>query len=130
MTLTEEQLDQEETPTPEQPPANLYNSVYAFVHDWLVSVYCHEVNDMQSSWRWCSLWHHHPEAVARLEAAWKAFEVLRQDPGTGASVWFRDHGDPCMAVLTAADGPFRACSNTSHRRQPNLPYEHLTNWEM
>lgn len=108
-------------------PSNFYPSVYQFVADFISPTYAHKVSD-QISWRWCSHWHHHTEAVARLEAAWKAFEVLRLDVGTGASVWFRDHGDPCMTALTSSDGPFRACSDTSHKLPPALPCAPLPNW--
>ena len=101
-------------------PANLYPDVYGFV-GFLADLYAREVSDQRTDFRWCSRWYHHTEAVARLEAAWKAFEVLRLDPGTGASVWFRDHADPCMSTLTAADGPFRKCSDTTHKNPPRLP---------
>ncbi|MGI8418403.1 MAG: DUF4913 domain-containing protein [Nakamurella sp.] len=109
----------------ETQPANLYNSVHEFVTDFIAQIYAHPVADRQTSWRWCSHWHHHAEAVARLEAAWKAFEALRQDPGTGASVWFRDHGDPCMTALTGSDGPFRLCSDTGHKAPTALPCQPL-----
>jgi hypothetical protein len=89
--------------------------VYAFVAGFLADIYAHEVSEQQTSWRWCSHWFHHTEAVARLEACWKAFEVLRQDPGTGASVWFRDHADPCMTALTA---PRRTVRQVLRRNPP------------
>ena len=120
------ELDQAETDDQagdqgDDQPTNLYASVHEFVTDFIAQIYAHPVADRQTSWRWCSLWHHHTEAVARLEAAWKAFEALRQDPGTGASVWFRDHGDPCMTALTGSEGPFRLCSDTTHKAPPALP---------
>jgi hypothetical protein len=96
-------------------PTNFYPDVYAFVIEFLAPTFAHDVTDQDTSYRWCSRWFHHTEAVARLEAAWKAWEVLRLDPGTGASTWFRDHADPCMAVLTAAEGPFSRCSTTTHK---------------
>lgn len=102
-------------------PANLYPDVYTFVAEFLAPTYAHEVSDQNTSWRWCARWWAHVEAVARLEACWKAFEVLRLDPGTGASVWFRDHADPCMAVLTAPNGPFARCSDVTHKLPRDLP---------
>ena len=93
-------------------PRNLYADVHQFV-EFLAQLYAREVSDQRTGFRWCARWHHHAEAVARLEACWKAFEVLRLDPGTGASVWFRDHLDPCMTALTHAEGPFARCSDTT-----------------
>jgi hypothetical protein len=102
-------------------PANYYANVYEFVADFLAPTFAHDVTDQDTSWRWCSRWFHHTEAVARLEGLWKAWEVLRQDSGTGASVWFRDHADPCIAALTAPQGPFARCSDTTHRLPKPLP---------
>ena len=58
---------------------------------------------------WCPEWWRHAEAIARLDALWRAWEHLRLDPATGMSVWFRDHADHHMAVLLSADGPFKGC---------------------
>lgn len=100
------ELDDLDDGLQDDPPApqNLFGNVYEFV-EFIAALYAHEVSDQQTHWRWCSHWFHHTEAVARLEACWKAFEVLRLDPGTGASVWFRDHADPCMTALTNPGGP-------------------------
>ena len=110
-------------PVPHGTPENFYPSVYRFVSEFLAPTFAHEVNDQQTSFRWCSKWFHHAEAVARLEALWKAWEVLRLDPGTGAGVWFRDFADPAMAALTAAHGPFSRCSDTTHKLPPALPID-------
>jgi hypothetical protein len=64
--------------------------------------------------RWCNQWHEHPEAVARLEACWRAWETLRLDPTLGMSVWYRDHHDPCMNSITGSAGPFAACTAGRH----------------
>lgn len=104
----------------DQTPQNLYPDVYAFVAEfWCVS-FAHTVRDGQP-WKWCAQWWAHTEAVLRLEAAWKAWEVLRLDPGTGASVWLRDHADPCTAALSSPEGPFSRCSDTAHKLPPTLP---------
>lgn len=92
-----------------------------FVRDFLVIVYARTVSDQRTDFRWCARWWDHAEAVSRLEALWKAFETLRQDPGTGAAVWWRDYCDPTMSALCAPDGAFRQCSDTSHKVQPDLP---------
>jgi hypothetical protein len=104
----------------EKPKENYYPNVYAFV-DFLAQMFAHDLEG-QTEWRWCPDWFAHTEAIARLESCWKAFEVLRLDPGTGSSVWFRDHADPCMAALTNPTGPFARCSpEKGHRPQPWLP---------
>ncbi|MGI8647805.1 MAG: DUF4913 domain-containing protein [Acidimicrobiales bacterium] len=102
-------------------PKNHFSNVYAFVRDFLNAVYARRVTDQDRDFRWCAHWWEHTEAVSRLESLWKAFEALRLDAGTGASVWWRDHADPCMDRLSAPDGPFRGCSNTSHVLLPPLP---------
>jgi len=111
----------EEEGSVEEERENLYGNVYEFVGDFLARIYATDISQQRADLRWCSHWFHHAEAVARLEACWKAFEVLRLDPGTGASVWFRDHADPCMTALTRPDGPFRGCSDTAHKTPRPLP---------
>lgn len=106
---------------------NHFASVYEFVDDLVAQVYARPTR-AQSAFRWCSTWWNHPEAVARLTACWKAFEVLRQDPGTGASLWWRDHLDPCMAALTTPDGPFAGCSEAIHKLPPRLPTADPPEW--
>jgi hypothetical protein len=64
--------------------------------------------------RWCNQWAEHPEAVARLEACWRAWETLRLDPTLGMSVWYRDHHDPCINALAGGTGPFSSCTITRH----------------
>ena len=65
-------------------------------------------------------WWRHDEAVARLDALWRAWEHLRLDPATGLSVWFRDHADHHMTILLDADGPFKGCDGT-HSQRPLEP---------
>lgn len=102
-------------------PANYFPTVYAFVVEFLAPTFAHNVSEQDTSWRWCSRWFHHVEAMARLEACWKAWEVLRLDPGTGASLWFRDQADPCMNALTAQEGPIARCFDTTHKLPRELP---------
>lgn len=108
--------------TPEgQGDQNHFPTVYAFVSEYVAVVYAYDIQKQDTRVRWCDLWWEHPEAVARLEACWKAFEVLRKDPGTGMSVWFRDHGDPCMDRLLADGGPFSRCvPGTQHSIRARL----------
>lgn len=110
------------------PPGPYFANVYEFVHEFLVKLYAKTVREGQSGFRWCAQWYFHTEAVARLEALWKAFEALRLDPGTGASTWWRDHADPCMAALTADTGPFTRCGPESHHAPPPLPAADPPDW--
>jgi hypothetical protein len=85
--------------------------VYANVDEWvnklLLTHYRRPFNG--GSTKWCPHWWEHAEAVARLEACWRAWEHLRHEGATGPAVWFRDYFDPMMAVLTSTGGPFHAC---------------------
>jgi len=110
-----------ETEVSSEPPPDLFPSVYAFVPNFLAIVYARPVGDQITGFRWCSTWWEHPEAVSRLEALWKAFETLRQDPTTGAAVWWRDFADPTMSALCSPDGPFKQCSDASHKLSEDLP---------
>lgn len=89
-------------------PALFYGSVAEFVRDQLVPMYRRDMEGTQRSW--CPEWWRHAEAIARLEALWRAWEHLRLDPTTGMSVWFRDHADHHMPILLDSEGPFRRCS--------------------
>ncbi len=65
-----------------------------------------------------TVWWMHPEAVARLDALWRAWEHLGNDPATGMSVWWRDHADHHMGVLMSPDGPFRKSTGTIDLGEP------------
>lgn len=101
-------LDDEPTAEASPPaPETYYPSVDVFVSAWLAPTYRRELNNRTRIW--CPQWWRHGEAIARLEALWRAWEDLRRDPSTGMSVWFRDHADIHMAVLMNPEGPFRGC---------------------
>jgi len=73
---------------------------------------------------WCASWWDHEDARVRLEAVWRAWEVLRLEPTTGIARWLRDVADPQMDRLRDRDrGPFRACSEGKHLAAPPLPVE-------
>ena len=97
-----DQFHEDGVPGPHHP------SLEVFVRDHLALVYRRSLDGRTRTW--CPWWWRHPEAVARLDALWRSWEFLRLDPHTGMSVWWRDHLDPHMAVLTDPDGPFRGCS--------------------
>ncbi|WP_079034244.1 MULTISPECIES: DUF4913 domain-containing protein [unclassified Streptomyces] len=74
--------------------------------------------------RWCHLWWEHPVAVARLHAAWLAWQELT-DPATcgytGPSVWHRDHMDPALRELRGSTGPFAGCTKGEHSINHRMP---------
>ncbi len=89
-------------------PELCYPSLEAFVEQQLAPMWRRNLS--ANALTWCPEWWRHAEAIARLEALWRAWEHLRLDPALGMSVWFRDHADPHMSVLLDADGPFKGCS--------------------
>ncbi|MEE6289300.1 DUF4913 domain-containing protein [Georgenia sp. MJ173] len=101
-----------------------YGSVDEFVREYLRHVYRRRINGRERVW--AARWWEHDEAVIRLEALWRAWEHLRQDPATGMSVWWRDHADHHMAVLMDPDGPFASADSTAETNQTkkgsSLPY--------
>lgn len=96
----------------EREPELFYGSPEEFLHEQLLPLYNRIVDGKNG--KWCRKWYLHPEAVSRVEALWRAWEHLRLDAATGASVWWRDHADPHMNVLLNTKGPFHACSSTTH----------------
>ncbi len=59
-----------------------YADVYQFVHEFLVHIYARRASRQNTRFRWCPQWYLHPEAIARLDPLWKAFQHLGQDPTT------------------------------------------------
>lgn len=86
-----------------------YKSLTEFVTEQIASMYVRDAWEA-SSVRWCPRWFEHAEAVGRFYALWRAFEALRQDPGTGASAYWVMHLDPQMREVLSPDGPFSRCS--------------------
>lgn len=94
------------------PPEPYFRDLMTFVKDYLSPMYRRALSG--SATTWCPEWWKHSEAIARLEALWRAWEFLRLDPHTGMSVWFRDHADHHMGVLLSSEGPFKGCKPESH----------------
>lgn len=100
------------------PPQLYYPTLDVFVRELLAPTYRRSIDGRNRSW--CKQWWRHAEAIARLEALWRAWEHLRLDPATGVSVWFRDHADHHMTVLLDSDvGPFKYC-NSDNGHSPRL----------
>lgn len=125
--LDDELFDDGDLTGTEEAAQPFFPNVYVFVRDHLVHVIERDASKYAVG-KWCPRWFEHPEAVSRLESLWKAFEALRQDPGTGASSWWRDHADPTMAALSAGHGPFRSCDEDKHELGVPLPMEEPPEW--
>jgi hypothetical protein len=97
----------------------VYETLLDFVDEMIRPHYRREVVDGNSR-KWCPQWWAHGEAYRRLDALWRAWEHLRQDPNTGMSVWWRDHADHHMSKLFDPQGPFSACS-VKHGHKTSLP---------
>lgn len=117
-----DELDEE--PANEEPEL-YFGSVDEFVRGFLLPNYKRRVDGQRVMW--AAEWWKYAEAVARLDALWRAWEHLRQDAQTGMSVWFRDHAEHHMSILLSTDGPFAAAGegedreNTNEKGEP-LPY--------
>ncbi|MEU4315377.1 DUF4913 domain-containing protein [Nocardia sp. NPDC024068] len=108
------------TETPEEQQEMVYDNVGEFVQKYLISVYRRQVSDLSDT-VWCPEWWKHPEAFARLDALWRAWEHYRQDGATGMSVWFLDHADKHMKVLLDPKGPFKYCSVRNGHKDMLIP---------
>jgi hypothetical protein len=102
----------------------VYGSVDEFYREFLRWAYARPIDG--TSLIWAADWYNYNEARIRIEALWRSWEFLRNDPATGISVWYRDHADHHMPVLMDPDGPFASCerydgANTARAGEP-LPY--------
>ncbi|MCT2980602.1 DUF4913 domain-containing protein [Propionibacterium freudenreichii] len=112
----------DDQPAPE--PTLYYGSVDEFLREYLRNVYRRKIDGKTRVW--AARWWEYDEAVIRIEALWRSWEHLRQDPSTGMSVWWRDHADHHMSVLMDPQGPFSAADATASENQCSkgqpLPY--------
>jgi hypothetical protein len=104
-----------------EPAGPYYSTLPEWVERWLLPLYRRSLNGHHRVW--CPQWWRHDEAVARLDALWRAWEHLRLEPATGLSAWFRDHADHHMTILLDADGPLKGCDGT-HSQLPLEPLPH------
>lgn len=84
-----------------------------WVRSWLLPRWCpREVP------RWCARWWLHPGAVSRLDAIWQAWKLLGSSvDGLGLSIWWREHADYHLAVVTSENGPLAACDQRQGHHQ-------------
>lgn len=120
----EPEASPEPSATEEEPaPPLYYGTVDEFVREFITPVFRRNVGEeTRADYRWSARWWESAEAVTRLEAIWRAWEHLRLDPATGASVWLRDHADHHLGVLMSPTGPFCRSKDTAEPGEP-LPYE-------
>lgn len=98
-----------------QPPTDTPVPVYETADEWAQAFFLPTfIRPIGGVIRWCATWDHHVEAVLRLEAMWRAWEVLRLDGGLGTSTWLLHHLDPGLAALTSSTGPFAQCTPDRH----------------
>ncbi len=102
----------------EEVPEPCFASMLDWFETWLRPMYRRSTHGDQREW--CAEWWQHEEAVSRLDALWRAWEALRLDPGTGLSVWWRDHADHHMAALLDPDGPFKQCGDGHRDDAPEM----------
>ena len=113
-----EAASEEHDSTESQP---LYPDVETWVRDYLAPIIA---RPQTHSVAWCPEWWRHAEAIARLEALWRAWEYLRLDGTTGPSVWWRDHLEPHLTVLCDVErSPFADCHNGHKDTLEPLPVE-------
>lgn len=102
----------------------VYDSVVEWMHGFFLPTF---IRTAGGPFRWCERWSEHGEAMLRLEAMWRAWEVLRLDAGLGMSTFLLHHLDPGLAALTAGAGPFAQCTPDRHGPS-HLPGAHPANW--
>ena len=91
----------------EEAPTLYYGSVDEFVREFVCPIFRRNVGEEgRADYRWSARWWESAEAIARLEAMWRAWEHLRRDASTGTSVWLRDHADHHLGVLMSPTGPW------------------------
>lgn len=104
-----------------EPVKLVYSSTEEFLHKQLLPTYIRELDG--KPFVWCRQWYFHPEAVARVEGMWRAWENLRLDAATGLSVWYKDHADHHMPILMDSRGPFQNCDMKAHRETEPIELE-------
>jgi len=106
----------------EEIPQLFYGSADEFFRERLRYMYSRKVGGGNAEFRWSARWWESPEAVARIEAIWRAWEHLRQDAATGSSTWWAEHADHHMPILMSPEGPFAKSEDANKHGEP-LPYE-------
>jgi len=96
----------EETPVAATTRTQQFPSVGEWVYEWFAPTF---VRRDDAEFRWCPEWWRHPEPLSRLTGLWRAWESCLSSPEQ-VNRWWLEHCDPHLRVITAAGGPFGACS--------------------
>ena len=104
-----------EEPEPVEP---FFGSLLEFVVEHFGPVYARNTSP---TLRWCASWWDHAEAIYRLEALWRTWELYRLEPRLGIASWLRDYLDPQLRELTSPTGPFASCTEDRHSPVKALP---------
>src|SRR5664280_1815985 len=100
---------------PPGPPGPRFEPCYPSVEAWVVGQFAPTyARPLSPAVRWCARWWDPAEAISRLEALWRVWEVARLDELSGIAVWYRDFLDPQLAVLLGSGGPFAQCTVDRH----------------
>lgn len=120
-TLVNEKLDEAITPADKVEPR--YKSVIEFVDGFIRPMWATTRNDQDTA-NWSKQWYLHPEAVARLNALWRIYEIQRgRDPENFLEEFLRVHADYHMRFLMAEESVFSRCSSTD---TPSVPLPVVT----
>lgn len=104
--------------TPVKEPEPKYKSVGEFVDDFIRPMWATTRND-QDTVNWSSKWYEHREAVSRLSALWRIYEIQRKhDPERFLEKFLRVHADYHMRQLMAEGSVFSRCSSTDTASVP------------
>jgi len=95
----------------EAPFEPFYPRLEEWVSDYFAPMYARTFTPTE---RWCATWWDHAEAISRLEALWRSWEVARLDELRGMALWYRDFLDGQLVVLMSPTGPFAACTPDRH----------------
>ncbi len=117
----EAQLEDLTVPPAASPPAEpFFSDLESWVRERFAPMYGRAVG---GELRWCAQWWQHAEAISRLEALWRAWEVLRLDAGLGMAIWYVQYLDPQLNVLCSNRGPFARCKPDHHEPDRGLSVE-------
>lgn len=99
-----------------------FEPFYPSLEEWVLDYFAPMFSRPTSpTLRWCAAWWEHAEAISRLEALWRSWEVARLDQLRGMALWYRDFLDSQLAVLTSPSGPFAQCKPDRHADAEPLP---------
>lgn len=114
--ITNDQFEKAVTPAEKIEPK--YKSIFEFVDEFIRPMWA-TTRSGQDKVNWSKQWYSHPEAMSRLSALWRIYEVQRQrDPQNFLEGFLRVHADYHMRHLMAERSVFSECTSTD---TPSVP---------